>query len=155
MWFNDRIYAARDKFGRTPVIIGKKREAYCATFESSAFINLGYKYVSGGKKPETGFDCSGFTRYVFSNFGVSLGATAASQANNSGTEVARTDLQVGDLILFQDDGRTRIGHCGIYIGNNTCITHILTNDINGAKINNRSFAFLGTIVSFPKSFTKS
>ena len=43
--FNDRIYAARDKFGRTPVIIGKKREAYCATFESSAFINLGYKYV--------------------------------------------------------------------------------------------------------------
>ena len=82
---------------------------------------LGYKYVLGGKKPETGFDCSGFTRYVFSNFGVSLGATAASQANNSGTEVARTDLQVGDLILFQDDGRTRIGHCGIYIGNNTFI----------------------------------
>lgn len=82
---------------------------------------LGYKYVSGGKKTETGFDCSGFTRYVFSNFGVSLGATAASQANNSGTEVARTDLQPGDLILFQDDGRTRIGHCGIYIGNNTFI----------------------------------
>ena len=82
---------------------------------------LGYKYVLGGKKPETGFDCSGFTRYVFSNFGVSLGATAASQANNSGTEVARADLQIGDLILFQDDGRTRIGHCGIYIGNNTFI----------------------------------
>lgn len=82
---------------------------------------LGYKYVSGGKKPETGFDCSGFTRYVFSNFGVSLGATAASQANNSGIEVARSDLQIGDLILFQDDGRTKIGHCGIYIGNNTFI----------------------------------
>lgn len=82
---------------------------------------LGYAYVYGGKKPETGFDCSGFTRYVYSNFGISLGATAASQANNSGTEVARTDLQPGDLILFQDDARTRIGHCGIYIGNNMFI----------------------------------
>lgn len=82
---------------------------------------LGYKYVSGGKKPETGFDCSGFTKYVYSNFGISLGSTAASQANNSGTEVAREDLKIGDLILFQDDGKTRIGHCGIYIGNNTFI----------------------------------
>ncbi|MDY4788860.1 MAG: amidophosphoribosyltransferase [Bacilli bacterium] len=39
----DRIYAARDKFGRTPVVIGKKSDALCASFESSAYINLGYK----------------------------------------------------------------------------------------------------------------
>ena len=39
------IYCARDKFGRTPVIIGKKEDAYCATFESSAFLNLGYHHV--------------------------------------------------------------------------------------------------------------
>ena len=43
--FKDKIYAARDKFGRTPVVIGKKRDAYCATFESSAFLNLGYRHV--------------------------------------------------------------------------------------------------------------
>ncbi len=36
------IYCARDKFGRTPVIIGKKDGAYCAAFESFSFINLGY-----------------------------------------------------------------------------------------------------------------
>ena len=82
---------------------------------------LGYAYVYAGKRPETGFDCSGYTRYVYSNFGISLGSTAASQANNSGIEVARGDLQPGDLILFQDDARTRIGHCGIYIGNNMFI----------------------------------
>lgn len=41
----DKIYAARDKFGRTPIIIGKKDDAYCATFESSAYLNLGYHYV--------------------------------------------------------------------------------------------------------------
>ena len=43
--FPDRIYAARDKYGRTPVIIAKQRSGYCATFESSAYLNLGYKYV--------------------------------------------------------------------------------------------------------------
>lgn len=43
--FPDRIYAARDKFGRTPIVLGKSKNAYCATFESSAYLNLGYKYV--------------------------------------------------------------------------------------------------------------
>lgn len=38
------IYAARDKVGRTPVIIGEKDEGYCATFESSAFLNMGYHH---------------------------------------------------------------------------------------------------------------
>ena len=38
----DGIYAARDRMGRTPIIIGRKPGAYCATFESSAFLNLGY-----------------------------------------------------------------------------------------------------------------
>ena len=37
------IYAARDKVGRTPVIIGKKENAYCASFESFAYLNLGYE----------------------------------------------------------------------------------------------------------------
>ena len=36
------IYAARDRLGRTPVIIGKKKGAYCASFESFAYLNLGY-----------------------------------------------------------------------------------------------------------------
>ena len=39
----DGIYAARDKMGRTPLIIGKKEDAFCASFESFAYINLGYK----------------------------------------------------------------------------------------------------------------
>ena len=43
--FPNKIYAARDKYGRTPVVIAKKRNAYCASFESSAYINLGYNTV--------------------------------------------------------------------------------------------------------------
>lgn len=40
----DGIYAARDRYGRTPIVIGKKDSGYCATFESSAFLNLGYHH---------------------------------------------------------------------------------------------------------------
>lgn len=43
--FPDKIYASRDKYGRTPVIIGKSKNAYCVTFESSAYQNLGFNYV--------------------------------------------------------------------------------------------------------------
>lgn len=38
----DGIYAARDRFGRTPCVIGQKEDAYCVSFESFAYINLGY-----------------------------------------------------------------------------------------------------------------
>ena len=76
---------------------------------------LGTAYVLGGKTPETGFDCSGYTRYVFKNFGYSLGTVAASQ-NTLGAEVSRENLKEGDLILFYNEEKTKIGHTGIYIG---------------------------------------
>ena len=41
----DGIYAARDYMGRTPIIIGKNDDGYCAAFESFSYMNLGYKYV--------------------------------------------------------------------------------------------------------------
>lgn len=43
--FPDRVIGARDKYGRTPLIVGKSRNGYCLTFESSAYLNLGYSYV--------------------------------------------------------------------------------------------------------------
>ena len=77
---------------------------------------LGIKYVLGGKTPESGFDCAGFTKYVYKNFGVTLGSIASAQ-NSIGTDVARDDLKVGDLILFQNEEKTKIGHTGVYLGN--------------------------------------
>ena len=40
----DGIYAARDRYGRTPVVIGKKEDAYCVSFENFAYLNLGYNH---------------------------------------------------------------------------------------------------------------
>lgn len=76
---------------------------------------LGLKYVLGGKSPETGFDCSGFTKYVFKNFGYTLGSVAADQTS-IGKEISKEELEVGDLILFYDEAKTKIGHVGIYLG---------------------------------------
>ena len=77
---------------------------------------MGTSYVSGGKSPATGFDCSGFTYYIYGQFGISLGGSAASQSS-AGTPIDRSNLQPGDLLLFYDEGMTKIGHVGIYVGN--------------------------------------
>ena len=73
---------------------------------------LGYKYVYGGSSPSTGFDCSGFTSYVFKQHGISLSRTAAGQYGN-GVAVSRANLQPGDLVMF---GKSGINHVAIYIG---------------------------------------
>jgi cell wall-associated NlpC family hydrolase len=70
---------------------------------------LGVPYVWGGASP-SGFDCSGFSMYVYAAMGVSLPHHAASQYN-MGTPVSKDQLQAGDLVFFNG-----LGHMGIYIG---------------------------------------
>ena len=70
---------------------------------------LGVPYVWGGASP-SGFDCSGFSMYVYAQLGVSLPHHAASQYN-VGTPVSKDQLQAGDLVFFNG-----LGHMGIYIG---------------------------------------
>lgn len=75
----------------------------------------GSRYVSGGSSP-SGFDCSGFTQYVYGKCGVTLSRTSYTQATQ-GTAVNKSELQPGDLILFHYYGSSSIGHVGIYVGN--------------------------------------
>lgn len=69
---------------------------------------IGTKYVYGGSAPSTGFDCSGFTSYVYKNFGVSLPHSSGGQAS-VGTAVSKENLALGDLVIYS-------GHVAIYVG---------------------------------------
>jgi len=79
--------------------------------QSHATSVMGTPYLWGGTTP-SGFDCSGFTSYVFAKVGITLPRTAAAQYASS-TKVSNP--QPGDLVFFKDGGS--ITHVGIYVGN--------------------------------------
>ncbi|MCR5826017.1 MAG: SH3 domain-containing protein [Oscillospiraceae bacterium] len=82
---------------------------------------VGTRYVYGGASP-SGFDCSGFTLYLYKQFGYSLPHTASGQYANCGVKVSRSDLQPGDLVFFTSSGSGgRITHVGVYTGNDQII----------------------------------
>ena len=83
---------------------------------------VGIRYRRGGASVETGFDCSGFTRYVFENsLGLVLPRRADEQATAPGfVAVKRDDLQPGDLVFFNTLRRS-FSHVGIYLGANRFI----------------------------------
>jgi cell wall-associated NlpC family hydrolase len=83
----------------------------------SAMNFLGVRYKLGGNTAETGFDCSGFTRYVFENsLGRVLPHRVDEQANAPElAKVDKKDLKPGDLVFF-DTMRRTFSHVGIYLG---------------------------------------
>ena len=86
----------------------------------SALSLTGVQYKYGGNSPETGFDCSGFVRYVFkqaTSLTLPHSALAISQV---GKTVPKNELQPGDLVFFNTLKAT-FSHVGIYLGNNRFI----------------------------------
>lgn len=74
---------------------------------------IGTKYVSGGVTTN-GFDCSGFTMYVFDKIGINLPHQSGSQYQ-MGSAVSRDELRAGDLVFFNTNGKG-VSHVGIYVG---------------------------------------
>ena len=86
----------------------------------NALSLTGIKYARGGNTPETGFDCSGFVRYVFKQAASLTLPHSALAISQLGKTVPKTDLQPGDLVFF-NTLRNTFSHVGIYLGNNRFI----------------------------------
>ncbi|MDR0845037.1 MAG: CapA family protein [Tannerella sp.] len=102
---------------------------------------LGKPYLRGSKGPKS-FDCSGFTSYIFKQFGYNLSPSCVSQVNQ-GTRIDKKELKRGDLIFFK--GRNaqslRVGHVGIVISNDgtgnvtfihACRRGVIIEELNGS-----------------------
>ena len=108
---------------------------------------LGTRYVYGGASP-SGFDCSGFTMYVYKQFGYSLPHTATGQWQSGyGTRIYNiSELQPGDLVFFCDPSRSNgkaCSHAGIYIGNGQHI-HSSSSRSNGVIISDLTSGYYNT-----------
>jgi cell wall-associated NlpC family hydrolase len=94
---------------RKPASVKHLRVPLGAKVVTYARRMIGVPYSYGGSTPR-GFDCSGFTSYVYRHFGISVSRTSYSQFRD-GIRVARSGLKPGDLVFFHG-----LGHVGLYIG---------------------------------------
>lgn len=77
---------------------------------------LGTPYVHGGRSLTSGTDCSGFTSYIYAEFGYSLSRTPQGQWGGNGRSISVSEIQPGDIVCYSSNG-SKCTHVGIYIGN--------------------------------------
>lgn len=97
--------------------------------------HMGKPYVHGSKGPKS-FDCSGFSSYVFKQFGFKLSPASRMQATQ-GQPVAKGDLRKGDLVFFTSrSSGGAVGHVGIVVSadNSTGKFKFIHASIKGVKI---------------------
>jgi cell wall-associated NlpC family hydrolase len=118
----------------------------------------GRDYRPGGKSPETGFDCSGFTSFVFRHHGIQLGTSSDLQAKQ-GIQKSRSELEPGDLVFFGSG--EKISHVGIVASHKPQELEIIHSTTSaGVKIDNISksdywqsrFLFGTDVISGRKDF---
>ena len=96
-------------------VAGQSMAARTSELVGTAMGFLGVPYRRGGNSADTGFDCSGFVRAIYSQtVGLVLPRRAAEQAQATQT-IDKQDLQPGDLVFFNTMRRT-FSHVGIYVG---------------------------------------
>ncbi|WP_409273877.1 C40 family peptidase [Pseudomonas sp. KCJK9111] len=95
---------------------------------------IGTRYRFGGTSEQSGFDCSGFIGYLFrEEAGMTLPRSTREMINVDAPKVARNKLKPGDLLFFSTNGRGRVSHAGIYLGDNQFI-HSSSRRSGGVRI---------------------
>ncbi len=95
---------------------------------------IGSRYSYGSSGPNK-FDCSGFTSYLYKQYGYSLPRTSTSQSE-IGVQVGKDSLVPGDILCFSNRGDRRVNHVGIYVGDSkfihasTSVRGVVMDDLN-------------------------
>jgi cell wall-associated NlpC family hydrolase len=123
--FSTQSTSAAEKSKAAAEAITKKTTTPVETNTPSAFgqkvVNeakkyLGLDYVWGGESPDPGFDCTGFTWYIMKQLGHDFPLHDLEGQSATGKQVAKANLQPGDLVFFQNTYRQGISHVGVYAG---------------------------------------
>lgn len=117
------------------VFLSKKKTATAAdNLLDYARKFLGVPYLWGGTTPD-GFDCSGFTSYVYKAKGISLPRTADAQYNAVAT-VPANQIQAGDLVFFKDNANSPVKHVGILLNDQQFIHASSSQGVTITPLNN-------------------
>jgi peptidoglycan DL-endopeptidase CwlO len=82
---------------------------------------VGTKYTWGGNTPKSGFDCSGFTKFLFARQGITLPRTSREQARaGRAVPIDFAAMRAGDILLFAEPGEA-VSHVAIFVGSGTII----------------------------------
>ncbi|MDX2136016.1 MAG: C40 family peptidase [Saprospiraceae bacterium] len=125
------------------------REAVAGWAEN--YLGLPYRYA--GRSPETGFDCSGFTHFVFKEFGFELSPSSATQSKQ-GVHIPLNEVTTGDLLFFGRSGR--IQHValivkrteeGIFCAHATCSRGIIVENVSKSSYWSPRILFARDVIS--------
>jgi cell wall-associated NlpC family hydrolase len=117
--------------------LGSSSASADSTMDTVISKTLGTAYKFGGTST-AGFDCSGFTKYVFNKMGLSLPRTSQAQYK-VGTSVSRSSLRPGDLLFFNTFGKG-VSHVGIYVGNGKFAQSSSSRGVNITSLSNSYWA---------------
>lgn len=142
----DYVILVKDSNGTRADGSNVRTESLGSKIATYAKQYLGCPYVYGASGPNQ-FDCSGFTKYIYAQFGYTLNRTATDQLSN-GVSVSRSELQPGDLVFFKHNTSKPVSHVGIYIGEGQFIHASTTGDT--VKISDLSSGYYSSVFVYAR-----
>lgn len=101
---------------------------------------LGNVYIHGGSSLANGTDCSGFTCFIYADFGYSISRTPGGQLSGAGRSIDYSEIKPGDIVCYTSNGGRSCTHVGLYIGDGQIIHSansrkgVIISDVNYSTI---------------------
>lgn len=99
-----------------PATVYTSNEELRKAIVNYALQYVGNRYVHGGSSLANGTDCSGFTCFIYADFGYSISRTPGGQLSSAGRSIDYSQIQPGDIICYSSNGGASCTHVALYIG---------------------------------------